>query len=99
MIAPKIVSHVQPSGRDYSGTSSPDLITEVPGARVLSERTIAKVLERPAHLPTPVMLACEAGAQRLADMAARLLRSPALRDRAPIAYEQTRQALADFREA
>jgi hypothetical protein len=31
MIAPKIVSHVQPTGRDYSGTTSPDLITTVPG--------------------------------------------------------------------
>jgi hypothetical protein len=31
MIAPKIVSHVQPAGRDYSGTTSPDLITAVPG--------------------------------------------------------------------
>ena len=30
MIAPKVVSHVQPTGRDYSGTTSPDLITHVP---------------------------------------------------------------------
>lgn len=30
MIVPKIVSHVQPSGRDYSGNTSPDLITSVP---------------------------------------------------------------------
>jgi hypothetical protein len=30
MIAPKLVSHVQPSGRDYSATTSPDLITAVP---------------------------------------------------------------------
>lgn len=30
MIAPKVVSHVQPTGRDYSGTTSADLITSVP---------------------------------------------------------------------
>lgn len=30
MIVPKIVSHVQPTGRDYSGNTSPDLITAVP---------------------------------------------------------------------
>jgi hypothetical protein len=30
MIAPKCSSHVQPSGRDYSGTTSPDLIESVP---------------------------------------------------------------------
>lgn len=32
MIVPKIVSYVTPTGRDYSDTTSPDLITEVPGA-------------------------------------------------------------------
>lgn len=30
MRAPKVVSHVQPTGRDYSGTTSPHLITRVP---------------------------------------------------------------------
>jgi hypothetical protein len=30
MIAPKLVPHVQPTGRDYSGNTSPDLITAVP---------------------------------------------------------------------
>lgn len=30
MIAPKVVSHVQPTGRDYSGKTSPDIITHVP---------------------------------------------------------------------
>jgi hypothetical protein len=34
MIAPKIVSHVQPTGRDYSATTSPDLITSVPESTV-----------------------------------------------------------------
>jgi hypothetical protein len=33
VIAPKMVSHVQPTGRDYSGTTSPDMITGVPPAR------------------------------------------------------------------
>jgi hypothetical protein len=32
MIAPKVVSHVAPAGRDYRGTTSPDLITSVPKA-------------------------------------------------------------------
>lgn len=31
MIVPKIVSHVQPTGRDYSGKTSPEIITAVPG--------------------------------------------------------------------
>ena len=30
MIAPKVVSHVQPTGRDYSGSTSAHLITRVP---------------------------------------------------------------------
>jgi hypothetical protein len=30
MIAPKLVSRVQPTGRDYFGNTSPDLITAVP---------------------------------------------------------------------
>jgi hypothetical protein len=30
MIAPKIVSRVQPTGRDYSGRTSPDIIDAVP---------------------------------------------------------------------
>lgn len=45
MIAPKIVSYVQPTGRDYSGTTSPDLITEVPGSEVLSDGSAYVTLE------------------------------------------------------
>lgn len=45
MIAPKIVSYVTPTGRDYSGTTAPDLITEVPGIELLSEAYMADPCE------------------------------------------------------
>lgn len=38
MIAPRIVSHVQPTPHDYSDRTSPDLITTVPGASTLEPR-------------------------------------------------------------
>lgn len=51
MIVPKIVSHVQPSGRDYSGTTSPDLITEIPAPLQLSPvEAFAQVAEPSLNL-------------------------------------------------
>lgn len=68
-----------------------------PMAATLSDRTIAKVLSRPAHVNSIAMLDRDAAAQHLASAAADVLAMPA---KSPIhrAMAELRQALADYRE-
>lgn len=69
-----------------------------PLAAHLSERTLDKVLSRPAYVPPLVMLDRDAAAQHLADMVTDLLTMPGVRQCDPDVYDRARQALADYRE-
>jgi hypothetical protein len=68
-----------------------------PMAATLSDRTLDKVLSRPAHVPAIVMLDRDAAAQHLAIAAADMLAAGNLHAAAD-ARAALRQALADYRE-
>lgn len=46
MIVPRIVSHVQPTGRDYGDRTAPDLITSVPTPNEAREWAAEQAMRR-----------------------------------------------------
>lgn len=91
----------QPSGFPCGGRFATTIAYENahgPLSASLSDRTMAKVLSRPAHVPSLVMLDRDAAAQQLAARLSDLLAVPGIRNVHPTTYDFARQALADYRE-